>query len=338
MVPGEQLPTLAELMKEFEASQATITQALGRLRAQGLVTKPFGKKKLVVSQQTEKTLFRIVLIRPTWPSPDFDAILYAIQEEGVRQHLGFDVYSYPSVESLDVEQALSDKDAAFLIPSSELFPDGLKKAIESCRKPIIFLREKPDQVDAPEVSVDDYDSGRTAVKHLVELGHRNILAVTSEPPTVSTIRRLNGWRDMMKELDIPDLQHLLADCSVRPGQYSVTGCYENLRYWLAANSDVKFTAAFCISWTGALAAMRCFRENNLRLPDEVSVVTCGGEGSFSDFLNPPLTTLEIDVKQFAQAAITIVQNILLRPKSPGPKVIQVKSFLVPRLSSRRLRV
>ena len=49
MLPGDVLPTLAELMKEFDASQATISQALARLRSQGMVSKPSGRKRLIVS-------------------------------------------------------------------------------------------------------------------------------------------------------------------------------------------------------------------------------------------------------------------------------------------------
>jgi DNA-binding LacI/PurR family transcriptional regulator len=337
MLPGDILPTLAELMKEFDASQATISQALSRLRSQGLISRPSGKKRLIVSRLVEKSLFRIVLIRPTWPSPDFDAILYAIQKEGEQQNLGFSVFSYTTMDSLDLERAVDVSDAAFFIPSSEPFPDSLQQAIQAFRKPIIFLREKPDRVNVPEVCVDDYESGKVAVRHLAELGHKHILAITSEPPTVSTMQRLKGWKDALKELDLPDHQKLFADCSVRPGQYSVVGAYESLRYWMASNSQVKFTAAFCISWTGALAAMRCFREHDLQVPDDISIVTCGGEGSFSDFLNPPLSTLEINVGEFARAAITMVQDILVRPKHNSPRVITIKSFLVPRLSSRRCK-
>jgi DNA-binding LacI/PurR family transcriptional regulator len=338
MVPGDFLPTLTELMKEFDASQATISQALARLRSQGLVSRPSGKKRLIVSGLTEKSLFRIVLIRPTWPSPDFDAILYAIQQEGTQQHLGFNVFSYTSMDSLDIERAVDTNDAAFFIPSSEPFPDSLRRAIQAFSKPIIFLREKPERVHVPEVCVDDYNSGKAAVQHLAELGHRNILAITSEPPSVSTVHRLNGWKDAMRELNVPNAQRLFVDCSVRPGQYSITGAYESLRYWLASNSDIKFTAAFCISWTGALAAMRCFRESKIQIPDDVSIISCGGEGAFSDFLNPPLSTLEINVGEFARAAITMVQDILVRPKSTASRVITIKSFLIPRLSSRRCTI
>ena len=53
------------------------------------------------------------------------------------------------------------------------------------------------------------------MKHLADLGHRNILAISSEPPSVSTIQRLNGWKDAMRELNVPNYQRLFVDCSVR---------------------------------------------------------------------------------------------------------------------------
>ena len=336
-LPGELLPTVAEMMKEFNASQVTISQALSRLRGQGLIYRPPGKKRLVVAQLADRSLFRIVLIRPTWPSPDFDAILYAIQQEGANHHLGFDVFNYTSMDSLDLERALGSSDSALFISSSEPFPDHLKNAINSSRKPVVFLREKPEGVNAAEISVDNYNIGRMAVNYLAELGHRKILAMTSEPPAANNLMRLNGWRDGMRELGLENPEQLYVDASVRPGQYSIIGSYERMRYWLAQHPEIEFTAVFCMNWTGALAASRAFLENNLRVPEDVSLMTCGGEGAFSDFLNPPLTTIEFDIKEFARYAIETVQEALKNPKSFVPCTSTVKSFLVQRRSTRALR-
>src|SRR5260370_27742495 len=71
MQPGDPLPTVAELRREFNVSQATVDSAVDRLRREGLVLRPAGRLRVVVAAAGDPAVHRIAPIRPDYPSPPF---------------------------------------------------------------------------------------------------------------------------------------------------------------------------------------------------------------------------------------------------------------------------
>lgn len=338
LAPGDPMPTVAELMSEYQASQATITQALERLRKHGVIERPVGRKRLMVANDAERTIYRIVFIRPSWPSPDFDGLVYAIQEAALARQWGIDIFCYGSIEHLNLARALESNDAAIFVSGAHALPEHVVKAMRSSEKPIIHLRARPPHPGARAVSLDDYTVGKLAAQHLLTLGHRRIVALMSEPPTWHSSRRLAGWRDAMTRARVVSVNTLLADCSVIPGSDAMAGSYEKFTRWLREPERPKFSALFCLDWTGALAAMRTLREANVSIPDQVSLVTFGGEEKWTAFLNPPLTTVEINPAEFATKAIRQVEQALAFQGTDEPGEQIIKPFLVERASARPYKV
>ena len=334
MVPGEPLPTVIVLMREFDASQATISSALRRLRSQGLIERPMGKKRLVVANVSARTLFRLSFIRSLWATPDHDAVFNAIYEEGHNEHWGFDVHNFSDVASLNLEHAVGDNDGAIILGLGTNPPAHLVKALQSSRKPLVFLRERPEGIQSSLVWVDDREVGNMATNHLLGLGHRRILIMLSEPPNASSSLRLLGWRDALQAAGEKNFEELIVDCSVKPGNDAIGGSYERLMMWFKEPTP-EFTAMFCTSWTGALAAMRAFRETGRSIPDDVSLITYGSEAAFSAFLNPPLTTVRTDVKVHAREAIRLMRAALTNVQAKGETLL-LKPTMAVRGSTRRV--
>lgn len=334
LAPGDPLPTVAELMSEYQVSQVTITQALERLRKHGLVERPYGRKRLMVASESDRTIYRIVFIRPSWPSPDFDGLVYAIQEAAIARQWGIDIFCYGAIENLNLARALESNDAAIFVSGAHALPDHIKKAMRSSEKPIIFLRARPPHPGARAVSLDDYSVGKLATQHLLQLGHRRILALMSEPPTWHSSRRLAGWQEAMSKARVTAITTLLADCSVPPGSDGMAGAYEKFSLWLKQPDRPKFSAVFCLDWTGALAVMRALREAGIRIPEQVSLITFGGEEKWTAYLNPPLTTVEINPQEFAAKAIRQIEQAFSMKGDYESKEQIIKPFLVERESTR----
>jgi len=342
MAPGDPLPTVASLMSEHAASQATITQALDRLRRQGLVERPLGRKRLVVATHVEMTVCRIVFIRPSWPSPDYDRLLYAVQEAAIKRHWGVDIVCYSSVHTLNLARALGSNDAAIFIPSSEPLSERIQSAMQSSKKPIIYLRERSTISKLRSVYADDFRIGELATEHLLGLGHRNILAVTSEPTSSFTSRRLAGWRHALQGAKVGNISSLLVDCTVQPGTRATKISYEKFSKWLDTEKNRSFSAVFCVDWTGVLGVTRALREHGLKVPDNVSVVTFSGEEDWSEFFNPPLTTVEVNLNEFAEKALDQIEDALsgsssLRSASSLRSTsVKIRPFLEVRESTKKL--
>jgi LacI family transcriptional regulator len=197
------------------------------------------------------------------------------------------------------------------------------------------MRDKPEGADGSLVWVDDRKIGVMATGHLLRLGHRRIAVMLSEPLDPSSSRRLTGWREAMRAANQKGCDDLIVDCSVNSGEDAIVGSYERLLDWLK-RPKCEFTALFCVSWTGALAAMRALRENGMEVPRDVSLITYGSEGAFSEFLNPPLTTVRTEVRQHAIHAVRLVKEALTQERWNSEKVI-VEAHIVERKSTRRLK-
>ncbi|MEJ0001466.1 MAG: substrate-binding domain-containing protein [Verrucomicrobiota bacterium] len=278
MPPGEAIPTMAELTSEFKASQATISLALTRLRNQGIIERPQGRKRLVVAEHNTQSLFKITLLKPLWPSPDYDALLQAIYEAGLAEHWNFNVQTFTDIATVNWTRATGDSDAVILICPAAI-PPHLTQPLNSLRKPLVLMRDKPEGVKASFVWVDDRAVGRMATEHLLELGHRRIAVMLSEPVNSSSSQRMMGWRDALKDAGITDVNGLILDCTVRMQADAIKGSYDRLSVLLQQGNVPEFSAVFCVGWTGALAAMRALRETGLDIPRDVSVITYGSEAA-----------------------------------------------------------
>jgi LacI family transcriptional regulator len=335
MAPGELLPTVEQLKKKYNVSQATITQALERLRAQGVVERPFGRKRLAVSRVGARPLFRVTLIRPLWSSPDYDTVTNTIYTLGHEQHFGFSLHIYSNIEDLNCETALRNSDAGLII-GDRLMSREQVEAFNRLRKPLVFLRDKPEAVKASSIWVDDLVVGQMATRHLLDLGHRSIVVMLSEPPNPSSSLRLHGWSTAMKSKGIRNQEEFIADCSVQHGKNAIQGSYERFSAWLDTNR-VPFTGLFCVGWTGALAALRALRERKISVPGNVSLITYDSEASISNFMSPPLTTVGINVGKYANEAVQLIQRSLAAPSHQKIQQLLLTPDLIVRESTSPLK-
>ena len=322
MKPGEPIPTVMDLRKKFEVSQATVDRALDRLRREGLIVRPAGQLRLEVAEISDPATHRVAMIRPDYPSPTFEELSRVIVEAGKQRDWAFELVSYRKLEGLDLRQALGDNDAGILLPTSEPFPPHLVAALRRPRRPVVIIQDPPVGLSINTVRIDDVQIGKMAVKHLTDLGHRRVLLFLSEPGAPSRELRASGWREQLKEIGQGNLDELVVDPQVKPFDNSIMSSYRYFSAWLD-QPHPEFTAIFCAAWTGAVAVLRALREHNLRIPQDVSVISHGGEGYMSSFLFPALTAIETDITHYGQVVVDVLQKQIERPDG------QLQNFLIP---------
>lgn len=160
------------------------------------------------------------------------------------------------------------------------------------------------------VSVDNEAGGYTAMRHLYELGHRNI-ALICGPRRLSDSRlRWRGIRRFAQEMKLklnPALIQSLPDIS------SSTSSFESSRKmtekFLA--SGERFTAILAFDDISAYGAIRALSEKGLRVPDDCSVI------GFDDIpiaalSTPGLTTIRQPMLEMGEyAAECILKSLSL---------------------------
>jgi len=158
--------------------------------------------------------------------------------------------------------------------------------------------------DYPRVHVDDLEAGRTAVQHLVDLGHRRIgmLRTSDTDGTTwsSDLLRVRAWRETLAAagLDAPD--ELLATET-----YGVDAGARAMATLLALPE--RPTAVFAYSDELAFAAVAHARAAGLSVPGDLSVVGTDGH-PLGELLG--LTTVDQDVAGQGRLAAELAVRLL----------------------------
>ncbi|KIF66946.1 LacI family transcriptional regulator [Streptomyces sp. AcH 505] len=146
------------------------------------------------------------------------------------------------------------------------------------------------------VDTDQAGGARTAVRHLLDLGHETVWHVAGPEGAFSAERRVAAWRSVLAEAgrDVPEL--LRGDWSTESG-------------YLAGQriaADLSCTAVFVANDQMALGVLRALHESGRRIPEDVSVVGFDDIPEASSFI-PPLTTVHQD---FSEVGRRCVEGVL----------------------------
>jgi LacI family transcriptional regulator, repressor for deo operon, udp, cdd, tsx, nupC, and nupG len=139
-------------------------------------------------------------------------------------------------------------------------------AIREAGTTVVSVGDRYD--DFPSVTVDNRGAAATAVRHLINLGHREIGLIGDGPGplpfSVPADRRL-GWIDALTEAGLDPNPLLEA-----PGRFTVDGGHRAMTQLLAART--RPTAVFSMSDEMAMGAIKACRDHGLRVPEDVSIV------------------------------------------------------------------
>ncbi|KUL38736.1 LacI family transcriptional regulator [Streptomyces sp. NRRL F-4489] len=162
--------------------------------------------------------------------------------------------------------------------------------------PYVLINGYHDRIDAPCVSPDDRAAARMAVRHLVELGHRDIGLAVGPERYVPSRRKAEGFTAALAEAF--GLSGGQAERRVKHTLFSVEGGAAAA----AALLDDGCTGIVCGSDLMALGAIRTARQRGLDVPGRLSVVGFD-DSPLIAFTAPPLTTVRQPVPAMATAAV-----------------------------------
>ncbi len=186
--------------------------------------------------------------------------------------------------------------------------------------PIALVNGYREGIDATFVSHDDVAAMRLAVRHLRDLGHTRIGFATGPGRYVPVQRRVAGFREAMQGVDGVDLDRMVSTTL-----FTVEGGAAAARQLLEAGA----TAVIAASDVMALGVLRAAAQLGRRVPEDLSVIG-GDDVPFMSFIDPPLTTVRMDVTGMAEAAVTAVLEEIA-----GEKVEHREYLFGPELILRR---
>ncbi|MBV9604513.1 MAG: LacI family DNA-binding transcriptional regulator [Solirubrobacterales bacterium] len=157
--------------------------------------------------------------------------------------------------------------------------------------PFVLL-EASERPGVMTVRAADRDGARELTEHLIASGHQRIAFLTSAVPWPMLEQRLLGYNDALEAAGLRPM--VFSGGTWTPGSGA-----EQAAQILAGRRPP--TAMMCGNDLLALGAIRAVRERGLSVPGDVAV-TGFDDFHFSEFTDPPLTTVRIPGYDIGQAA------------------------------------
>ncbi|QJT81592.1 LacI family DNA-binding transcriptional regulator [Kosakonia sp. MUSA4] len=143
------------------------------------------------------------------------------------------------------------------------------------------------------VSFNPADGTRASVKHLYELGHREIALLAGPESSVSANLRLKSWIDTLSSYGLKPVTVFHGNWDAQSGY---AGALQMLR------ETPNFTAVLVGNDQMALGVLSAFHQHQIAIPGEKSVV--GYDGTYeSSFFYPSLTTVSLDLDLQGKEAV-----------------------------------
>lgn len=197
--------------------------------------------------------------------------------------------------------------------------DPFVEYLERRKLPSVLINRRSEKMSW--VDLDNVSAARTAVEHLIELGHRDIVVITGMKNVRNSIDRIEGYRKALSESGIAfNPEYLLS------GDFHEEKAYKNMKKFLKKGLPV--TAVFAFNDLMAIGAMRAVREAGGKVPEDVSVVGFD-DMTPSSYLDPPLTTVRQPFYTMGLSAVNILLELLSGEKTdpvtrvfPGELVVR----------------
>ncbi len=179
----------------------------------------------------------------------------------------------PQDDALDAVLAYAPKIPVVMVGSHEV-PEGIVHA----------------------VAVDHYAGARAAVRHLLDLGHADVVHLAGPPVWIDARERRRGWHDELVAAGVEPHRPIAGDWSAERGY----------RVGLDLAQAGLPTAVFAANDQLALGLLHAFAERGVRVPLDVSVVGFDDVDGSAHFV-PPLTTVRQEFATLGRRCLDVLR-------------------------------
>jgi DNA-binding LacI/PurR family transcriptional regulator len=197
--------------------------------------------------------------------------------------------------------------------------------------PLVFFDRNADEIDVPKVMVDNVGAAYEATKHLIENGCKRIAFLAGPPNVTVSNQRQTGYENALK-----DSKLAIDNSMIVHGSYNLQKIIEltDQLFDLQTPPD----GLVVVSDRLALGAIATLRKKNIRIPQDVAIVSFNDE-PICEIVTPTLSSVSQPTFEMGKMAITLLINQIENPDSiEKPEVKLFKTELKIRESSLRLKL
>lgn len=336
-------PTLKDIAREADVSVAAVSKVLNNRpgigsetrervldTAQRLGYRGRGGKADIRSHGLTSAV-AVTLDRYVVNDAFYGAILSGLVTSAAEAGIELTVSVLPDIFPGALKMLWSDGEPEALllvgIDQSELIDEVAASGV-----PAVIVNGMDRTMRLPSVSADYHFGAWLATRHLLQLGHRDIVHVT-HPYRESIRRRIDGFRNALEEAGIDfDARHHVLDLGAPEMMTMAAG--QVILDHIDARGAVP-DALFCVNDIVALGAIQALKSRGIAVPKDVSVAGFDGL-PVGAHATPALTSMETDREGMARIAIRLLTEQGEHPDWTIERVT-VGTILKPRQSTGNKR-
>ena len=295
------ISTVSKALRDsHEISASTKFKVLAKAKELKYEANPFASR---LRKQKSKT---IALVIPEIANNFFGLAISGI--ESIAQEKGYHVLIYLTHEEVEKEIAIINLlkngrvDGVMISISSQTTDTTHLQELKEQGIPLVFFDRIAENIDAPKITTDDYDSGVKATEHLIEKGCKRIAFISNSATLPIAINRMNGYLDALKKNDIERDESLLIYCG---NDENVNGL---LIRDLLQRKD-RPDAIFCSVEKQAITCYEICEELRINIPAKLKLISFSNLKTAS-LLNPSMTTITQPAYEIGREATSILFKII----------------------------
>lgn len=316
------MATIRDVAELAGVSVASVSRALQqpervspktRAKVMAAVTETGYKPNLMAVKFRSGKTFNLVVLVPTVANVFFARVISGMQSAAAER--GYSLLLGNTLGNSDLEAnyakmvQTSQADGLIQLRAHNPFEvqssTGLLPMVNAC--------EVLESDRFPVVTLDNRAAAKAITEHLISLNHRRIAIIKGPQHSPLTQTRLAGYRDALTDAGIEFDESLLF-----AGHFDLYSGREAAEQILAL--PTRPTAVVCANDEIAMGAIQGFKQAGLLIPEDISV-TGFDDISFSEFCDPPLTTIAQPAEEFGRTSVNLLIDVLDNKVTKAPKVI-----------------
>ena len=225
----------------------------------------------------------------------------------------------------DIVASLSGATLSGLVVLGTELTEGDIQQLLGIDTPLVVIDTFCDGLECNFVNMNNRDAVGKILAHFVEHGFRRIGFIGSQVQTINFRLRKEAFVDGMKALKLA-----VAAQDMVTVDSTFDGAYQDMLGMLRGGRAIP-ECYFCTNDIITYGCIKAFREFNIRIPEDLSIIGFDNL-PMSATMDPPLTTIDVSKRKIGQLAISVLDE-QIRSTEPQPAVkILVGASLVVRSS------
>lgn len=212
-------------------------------------------------------------------------------------------------ESLERETAYINSLLQQRVDGVIMFPrdhsrDNVERLLQE-QVPVVLVERELANLAVHQVTVKNYDGAYAGMRHLIDLGHREIGVLMAYFDPFPIHHRLRGALDALRDAGLPQREAYIKSVLSTDARFELG--YQQVLELLKL--DTLPTAIFAMTDELAIGALHALSKHNVRVPEDVSIIGFD-DIPMASFILPALTTIQQPAMQIGETAGRILLKAL----------------------------